>query len=365
MPFGVDMNNGNLMPSQKKVNGLVRKIKRIVARYGLDDEEWAQAISSQYFLLCLAKQLKWKKRDYENLLNKCLSSFNVTYRGDYVLDDKKLLITPDETNRIMQCMQDEDDNDDYYTHAAKMQARNIDSRRMYLNFHYGLLIRIVSSEDTEVFRAIKHSCLNQLMSKNSLDTSDGWYPYRVPWITARILISLRAIDYSSYSNEQQVEEVVQSAISSLYQRLDEKAPYWRSGVGKWVTKWESTGLCLEALFVWRSVDEHKTEIRRILEYLCSEENKNEWLNIQVNFLTEEDANNTLAAVILASVILQISNEYFEDIYKNLYNDILDFFDKVIAAINNQAVAQVRQYCTVPQILHYVLAAIGINTEEKR
>lgn len=52
--------------------GITANIRRIVARYGVDDDEWAEAISSQYFLLCLSNKLKQKNEDYENLLNKGL-----------------------------------------------------------------------------------------------------------------------------------------------------------------------------------------------------------------------------------------------------------------------------------------------------
>ena len=194
MAFGVQIANNNDNLEGKK-RSIIRRIRKIVARYGLADEEWAKAISSQYFLLSLAKRLNWGKKDYANLLNRCLASFSVTYTGDYVLDSEKLLITPDETSRIIRCMQEEDDSDSYYTHSAKMQAKNINSEQMYLNFHYGLLIKIVSSEDTEILRAIKHKCLDCLIAENALDASDGWYPYRVPWITARILISLKEVDY--------------------------------------------------------------------------------------------------------------------------------------------------------------------------
>lgn len=355
MPYGVSVSDESRTLSQIK-NNFIRKIKKIIARYGFDDEEWAQAISSQYFLLCIAKQLKWGKKDYANLLNKCLSCFSVTYTGDYILDSEKLLITPNETNKIVQCMQEEDNIDDYYTHSAKMQAKNINGEQMYLNFHFGLLIRIVSSEDTEVLRAIKHKCLDNLMADCALDTSDGWYPYRVPWITARILISLKKIDYSTYPAKDQVDEVIKTSITSLYQRIDDKAAFWRSGVGKWVSKWEATGLCLEALFVWDAIDNHKTEIRRILDYACSKENRDSWLGIPIDFTTEDGANNTLSATILASVIFRITKKSFSDIHMDLCDGILKFFDNVINVINKNAVNTVRQYCTIPQILHYVLAA---------
>ena len=346
--------NGNISQVKSKI---VKEIKKIVARYGLDDEEWSQAISSQYFLLCLAKKLKWAKKDYTNLLNKCLASFSVTYTGDYILDNEKLLITPDETTRIIKCMQEEDNEDNYYTHSAKMQAKNINSSQMYLNFHYGLLVRIVSSENTEVLCALKHKCLDRLINDNALDTSDGWYPYRVPWITARILISLEAIDYSSYPNKEVVDDIINTSINSLYQRIDEKAPYWRSGVGKWVTKWESTALCLEALYVWKTIDKHIIDIKRIIDYVCSEENKSVWLNNPISFATEDAANDALSAVILASVVYRITSTIFANEYYEVCEEIITFFEQVITIINRQAVDTVRQYCTIPQILYYVFIAI--------
>lgn len=361
MAYGIMVSDGVSSQKSKKCTNIIRNIKRIVAKYGLDDDEWAQAISSQYFLLCLAKQLNWSKKDYTNLLNKCLSSFSVTYTGDYVIDNEKLLVTPDETNRIVACMQEEDDADDYYTHSAKMQARKINAEQMYMNFHYGLLVRIVSSENTDVLCAIKHKCLDRLMDDDAIDTSDGWYPYRVPWITARILISLKSIDFGTYSEVQKIGSIIESAITSLYQRIDEKGAYWRSGVGKWVSKWESTGLCLESLYVWDAIKGHEVEIERIINYVCSEECRSEWLDHQVSFVTEESANNTLSSVILASVILRITRKYFNEIYEDLHDNIVNLFDSVINLINKQDFGKVRQYCTIPQILHYILTAFEDET----
>lgn len=361
MAYGFTVSDNASFQRPKKYADIIKNIKKIVAKYGLDDDEWAQAISSQYFLLCLAKQLNWSKKDYANLLNKCLSSFSVTYTGDYVIDNEKLLVTPNETNRIVACMQEEDDMDDYYTHSSKMQARKINAERMYMNFHYGLLVRIVSSENTDVLCAIKHKCLERLTDEEAIDTSDGWYPYRVPWITARILISLKAIDFRTYSEAKKIEKIIESAITSLYQRIDEKGAYWRSGVGKWVSKWESTGLCLESLYVWGAIKGHEIEIERIINYVCSEENRSEWLDHQASFATEELANNTLSGVILASVVLRIAREYFKKTYENLHDNIVNFFENVINLINKQDFGKVRQYCTIPQILHYILTALVDET----
>lgn len=355
--FGVDVSTSHNNQGNEKATAIRKKIISIVAKYGLDDTEWAQAISSQYFLLSLSRMLNWSVKDYRNLMNRCLSSFNVTYTGDYILDNNRLLITPDETNRIVECMKNEDKIDNYYTHSAKMSASNIDSQQMYLNYHYGLLIKIVSSEDTEVLRALKHQCINRLLSENAVDASGGWYPYRVPWITARILISLKAVDFSSYPEKSKLKDYISEAIESLFQRIDETSPYWRSGVGEWVSQWESTALCLEALLVWDAIDVRLQEVERIIKYACSENNRDEWLCYKHNFSSEEAANKALSSIILASTISRITKLYYPDIYESISDDIMLLFKNIINIISKQKVDVVRQYCTIPQILYYVLVAI--------
>ncbi len=355
--FGVDISKGYIERNNKKTVSILKKIKKIVAKYGLDDTEWAQAISSQYFLLNLSQMLNWAIKDYRNLMNRCLSSFSVTYTGDYILDSDRLLITPDETNRIVECMEFEDEKDDYYTHSAKMSACNIDSKQMYLNYHYGLLLKIVSSQDTGVLRALQHQCINCLLDENALDSSGGWYPYRVPWITARILISLKAAHIDSYSEQSKLETCVKEAIESLFQRIDETSPYWRSGVGEWVSMWESTALCLEAIYVWEAIDTRIQEVERIIKFCCSEENKDKWLLLGHNFSSEEASNKALSAVILASNILRISKSYFSEVYETIVDEIMQLFENIINTIGKQKVDIVRQYCTIPQILYYVLVAI--------
>lgn len=57
MSYGVTISDEVSSQKSKKYINIIKNIKRIVAKHGLDDDEWAQAISSQYFLLCLAKQL--------------------------------------------------------------------------------------------------------------------------------------------------------------------------------------------------------------------------------------------------------------------------------------------------------------------
>ena len=116
-------------------------------------------------------------------------------------------------------MQEEDKKDSYFLRSAKMQATNIDPQKMYQNFHFGLLIRNASAKHSEVLDKVKLLCLDKLDNEDALDTSGGWYPYRVPWITGRILISLKSIDFSEYGNAKRLNGIIEDAIDSLYQRI--------------------------------------------------------------------------------------------------------------------------------------------------
>lgn len=49
MSYGVTISDEVSSQKSKKYINIIKNIKRIVAKHGLDDDEWAQAISSQYF----------------------------------------------------------------------------------------------------------------------------------------------------------------------------------------------------------------------------------------------------------------------------------------------------------------------------
>lgn len=346
--------------NQKKAEKLIKTIKKIMAKHGMDDSEWIRAISGQFFLLSLGRELNWHRRsDYEKLMNSCLSSFRVNYQGEFVLDEKSLQVTPEETQHIMQLMEEEDCQDSYFTMFPKTCAKNIDSQQMYLNFHYALLLSIVSEEDSDLFRILKNSCMEYLFSEKALDSSDGWYPYRVPWITARVLTNLKNIDYSDFASTHNIEGIINDALESLFQRINEIKPIWRSGFGTWVTNWESTGLCLEALYNWDIISQRTNEIRKIIFYVLSSEVRSEWLDTSRKFDGEESSNAILGSVVLASTVYRIIRDEpsFEDFYEDYQESIFNYFEFIIDMIHKGNVEQVGQFTTVPQILFYIMLAI--------
>lgn len=359
MASGIDIKQSD--KSTKKELELLDSIKKIIKKHGIDDSEWTKAISGQFFLVSLTRLLKLnKKKNYENLMNACLASFKPTFSGTLKLDESSLQITPEETKKIIELMKEEDKNDNYFTIYKKTSANNIDSRLMYFNYHYALLLSIASEENNNVFLELKQQCLEHLFSDDSIDDSDGWYPYRVPWITARILTNLKDTDYSDFS-DRNIDSVIDDAIESLFQRIDDNKPIWRSGFGTWVSVWESTGLCLEALYKWDKIGVNEQKVKKVIDYVLSNDVIEQWLIETNTFDTEEQSNEILGGVVLASSVYQITEKYFTDLFQEHQERILRYFKSIIDIIHKGKVKQIGQFTTIPQILYYV--ALSVLKEE--
>ncbi len=356
-----DVTKNNIIGEEDKelklCDSIIDKIQSLIAIYGLDDEHWAQAISSQYFLIGLAHILDLTgQKDYLNLLDRFLESFHYNIREELILDKEHMLVTPKETEKIIQSMKDEDKNDNYYTKSEKMKAENINATLMHNNYHYGLTLMIASSEKLRVLENIKKISINRLTSNESLDDYGGWYPYRVPWITARILFSLKEAGISE-KDKNGIEVIIQRSLISLIRRIY-KGKYWRSGVGTWVSEWESTALCLEALNKWDFIKENENKIKSVVGYVI--EKQDEWLIDPPEFSDEESSNKTLSSITMSSVLLRviINNFTFKDFSIDGGIQFLHYFDKSLKAINADSKRSVRQYCTIPQILYYIATAVS-------
>jgi len=335
-------------------NTILEGIQNMTATHGLDDDTWAKAISSQYFLIGLAKALNLTgQKDYLNLLDRFLSSFHYNIKGELILEKGHILITPEETEKIIHFMKEEDTKDNYYTQSEKMKAENIDGTQMHNNYHYGLTLRIASSEKIQVLSEIKKVAIDKLIkSNNCLDEYGGWYPYRIPWITARILISFKECDQSDIDANFMI---IQRALESLIRRIYMEK-YWRSGVGIWVSKWESTALCLEALDRWDYVKQNETKIKKVLRHVI--ENQKEWMVNPPNFSSEDNANNTLSSIVMASVLLRVikNNFSFEEFSINP-DDYLRYFKDCMSVVSGISSPTVRQFCTIPQLMYYITDAV--------
>jgi len=342
----------------KGKNGvLYKKIRKILSLHTLADESWIKAVSAQYFLIGIADIFGFtaeKNLDYATVLEESFSSIKLSYKGGFKIEEKNILIIPDENVKLLKCMQEEDKRDGYYV-KTRLRASLVNNPELiYKNYQYGLMVRISSACNNHVFNAVQAVALDELFRREAIDPYGGWYHYRLPWITARILISLKSANFQDRNDKEYIEKIIVEALKSLVDRIDSKG-YWRSGAGEWVSKWESTGLCLEALYVYDQIDEYKDVVDGVVNYVLSEDARKKWLG-KPDFSDEQNTNETLASVILASVIYRVIYKYnlpYSDVGKDIENFFLECLEIVESGENNV----VRQYCTIPEILYYIAIAM--------
>ena len=336
---------------------LLSRVRRIVANFGLDSAMWSEAVSGQHFLMTLAHELGLNNQaDYIKLYELFLQSFRIKYDDSIELEHNRILITPQETEKMIASMSQQDETSSGKNLGDRMRAMNIDAGQMHLNYHYALMLRMASMRDTNYSRAIRSICLQELESSSALDPYGGWYPYRTPWLTARVIITLTE---SSESVKRRTGALVNRAADSLWDRAAPEG--WESGAGDWVSNQESTALCLEALMasdhIWDKADFAKRIIKESYIRLSAQD------STTFSFETEESSNDALAACIMASVLLRVQLQCSEDIV-----DIaccMRIFESMLSLTQKTKNPHNRQFCTVPQVLYYITRALKVYEEVEK
>ena len=337
---------------------IIEKVTRIVASRGLDDATWATAISAQYFLVLLAQTLDMTEQpDYSRLMNRFLQSFTYQINDTVRLDEKHILVTPEETRKIAEHMLEEDKEDPHYVTAEKTAAENIDHERMQMNYLYGLTVAIAGAppRNSTILHALQAAAIDQLFYADegaSLDPYGGWVPYRVPWITGRILISLANMHITPRADYGYLQKVIDMALKSLFDRMVE-GTHWRSGCGTWLSNWESTGICLEALMSWDSRIQ-AARYREVIIHIL--ESERDWMRNPPKFASADASDESLAATIIASLLVQCSSEpEFFDLNLDAPRYI-EYLETVLTAILSSDHNSPRQFCTIPQVCYYAAVA---------
>ena len=373
----------NLMgkdPSTKtRQQYLKKRITQYINARTLSDPSWIDAISSQYFLIEIAFLLNLTTRaDYYELEEEFYAhSCKLARGGRIVPAPNQILVVPSENEKLIERMQKEEDDGEYY--PSRLRASNIDTQEkkdlIFYNYYYGLMAGIIdrlcqTNDSVPFYRAIRVAVVEQLFKTETQDIyGGGLYHYRLPWITARALISLARYDNNEirqtvrdiilpgndYLESSDFFELKRSFAKSIIERMTPQG-YWNSGAGNWVTKWESTGLCLEAIFANNFIGEYFNDIQKIFKYIFDPQNKNDWLKCY-GFDSPNNSNMTLSNVILASVVFRIIKRGLVTCHQTDFVEILSFFEEcfntLILAENNA----VQQQCTLPQCLYYILVAI--------
>ncbi len=349
--------------SEEEKRQLLSNIRAMVNMHTLCDECWTEAISSQNFLVDLAFELKMTRDEtFKNLLNIFLLSFSPQFSGGFKLNDRNVLIIPNENQKLIECMLKEDQDDPYY-HGALEAKKIVHPDRIYKNYLYGLMVNIATATVNSQLSNVFDHCINELLSDEALDKDrGGWYHYRLPWITARILLGFHNIlknDRLTLNIIDKIEKLYNKGLSSLIERIYDNK-YWRSGAGEWVSKWESTGLCLEAFLTSTEALRDQSYIVRIndvMSYLFKDGIVNEWLPKTIDFSTENSTNTLLAQVVLCSVLYRYIKLPEWKKYEKYCKEIGDFFISCMSELSKESSVIVRQFCTIPQILLYIVRAI--------
>lgn len=339
---------------------LLHEIKKLITHRGLDDKTLTKTIAAQYFVFDLAKKLKLTKNtDYQNLMDLFLKSFYIKVDNSIVFSEEVTRMTPKWLAKMKKSMLAEDNKDDYYSRFDKNAAQNIDMFLVRANFHYGLMTQMSRQSDyskSMILNLIQELAINRLIygnGKKPLDDHGGWYPQRMPWITARILTSLKKSGYYERNDKIFIEEIINKALDYLILSIY-KERYWRSGVGEWVTKWETTALCLEAIYSWEKISIFESKITPVIKYLI--ENEAEWL-FAPNFDSEVKSNRTLGSVTLLCILLIIINKNFNNKFAIDYEKYYLYLFRTLETINKSKKLTIRQLCTVPQIVYYITKLI--------
>lgn len=344
---------------------LLAEIKSIIATHTLSDEEWTKAISAQNFLVDLAFELDMTRdRSFETLLNAFLGSFSPQFDGGYRMNERNILIIPDENQKLINCMIKEDEIDSFY--SGPLSASKITNPdKIYQNYLYGIMVNIAAAANNAALTNVFNHCIKELFHDDSLDKErGGWVHYRLPWITARIVLGLQNVlnnnrIWLQSDLYEKIASQVRIALKSLINRIYQNK-YWRSGAGEWVSKWESTGLCLEAFISSKewSADAYFIEpIDSVIKYLFTSDVMMEWMPNDIDFSTEESTNKLLAQIVLSSVLYRyLKFEKWKD-FSHHRKEIGNFFIKCINTLTSTDKISVRQFCTMPQILLYIVKAI--------
>lgn len=356
---------------------VLENLENYLKERSLSDSLWIKAISSQYFLIEIAYLLNLTETNsYQELEEEFLNTSCIFRRGVVQPTPKKILVVPDENEKLIDRMKQEDDSGTDYPDRLRANRINTKAKkdRIFYNYYYGLMAGIINrlcngNVYLENYKKIRAAVISELFNPDAIDEAGGWIHFRLPWMTARILVNLssysdetinqliceKAFSKSKINSIEDYHDFLKQASRSLVLRLHGR-PIWASGAGDWVTCWESTGLCLEALYSLGFINDYDEELRKTINFLFLDQNVREWI-VTPNFADEISSNKTLASVILSSVIYRLmkSNVIETDEHiKNLIEHMFTTISTEIQRINNE---KVQQYCTLPQIIYYIIMAL--------
>lgn len=254
-------NNENELLSISPIWSALHDFEREVSIQTMKDPTWQNTPSSMYFVLSLATLLGVID-DYFNVLHSFCNLFNVV---DGKIELKyEIIKTTNDFNNIREKMIEEDYK--FQNVIGFERGNELNCNLAHKNWALGFIVGLKEELSKFGYSKIYEAALNDL--KESQLEDGFWYPKRVPWITARILIGLCEAGFT-YS-----DAIVKNGVEYLLSILN-GSHYWEAHTGGWNNVYETSALCLAAITESKYPYECNSELFNVINYLY--ENRKEWM----------------------------------------------------------------------------------------
>jgi len=226
------------------------------------DSSWGNTPSSMYFVLNTAALLGIAE-EYQNVLTSFCSKFILSEVHPLISLKYDEIKTTNDFEQIRSRMIGED----RYLNYDSFESGDIfDCNTAHKNWVLGLIVGLKNQLIGSGYENLYNKAITELFS---IQNSDGsWYPKRVPWVTARIIIGLSQAGHT-VSNKH-----VDKAVNYLFLILG-NASFWDAHTGGWNSIYETSSLCLEAIFKSGYMYESNDAVLRVSNYLL--QHKDDWM----------------------------------------------------------------------------------------
>lgn len=224
------------------------KIKENFKKQCENDATWGNNMASMVFACCAVAAMKYEPA-FSNKLK--VIENEICSRWDVSSDNKSLVFVGEEmtaemadfTDKIHDRMLEDEKNRSV---ASDMLASKID----YSLFHHSWLLGLLLDE---AGLSNNRERIDKLvtLALNMQEIDGNFYPNRVSWVTARVILGLTDCGYT-YSSNQIVKDACDWLASEITNDItwevnDMKSPGWYSGTGTWNSNEQITIMNLVAL----------------------------------------------------------------------------------------------------------------------
>lgn len=292
------------------------------------DPSWGNTPSSMYFVLNTASLLGIAD-EYQNVLKSFCDKFIISNNEPFISLKYDKIKTTNDFNQIRLRMIDEDNKVKNVTYE---KGKDFECNIAHKNWVLGLIVGLKKELMAAGYEELYTKAVNELFI--SQDSEGFWYPRRVPWVTARIIIGLSQAGFR-VNNDHHMKR----AVNYLFEELGTYS-FWEAHTGGWNTKYETSSLCLEAIIKSGYEYRNNHAILKVAKYLL--QNKKEWMAKE----NEIDGSSTACSLLKIVGIKQDLFKYITDLCERC------IFEKVRQ--NESLDLNQLQSCNTTQIASYTI-----------